>query len=71
MHRSIEARPCFLCEKNRPPEQRGVVYEDDFIILVNPFPIFRRHLTIVSESHTDQRIAPNFVTMLEPRQVPA
>ncbi|MCK7533373.1 MAG: DUF4922 domain-containing protein [Marinilabiliales bacterium] len=21
--RSIEARPCFLCEKNRPPEQRG------------------------------------------------
>ena len=21
---SIEARPCFLCEKNRPQEQRGV-----------------------------------------------
>jgi hypothetical protein len=63
--RSIEARPCFLCEKNRPPQQRGVAYEDDFVILVNPFPIFRRHLTIVSESHTDQRIAPNFVTMLD------
>jgi hypothetical protein len=62
--RSIEERPCFLCEKNRPSQQKGVVYEDDFVILVNPFPIFRRHLTIVSESHTDQRIAPNFGTML-------
>ncbi|MCI0523325.1 MAG: DUF4922 domain-containing protein [Bacteroidales bacterium] len=63
--RSIEARPCFLCEKNRPAQQRGVEYEDDYIILVNPFPIFRQHLTIVSEWHIDQRIAPNFMTMLD------
>jgi hypothetical protein len=63
--RSIEARPCFLCEKNRPAQQRGVEYEDDYVILVNPFPIFRKHLTIVSGSHIDQRIAPNFMTMLD------
>lgn len=63
--KSIEARPCFLCEKNRPAQQRGVQYEDDYVILVNPFPIFRKHLTIVSGSHIDQRIAPNFMTMLE------
>ena len=33
-------------------------------ILINPYPIFRRHLTIVSDTHTDQRIAGNFMTML-------
>ena len=62
--RSIEARPCFLCEKNRPPQQRGVPFGEDYLILINPFPIFRRHLTIVSEKHTPQRIAGNFGTML-------
>ncbi len=62
--RSIEARPCFLCESNRPPEQRGEPFGDDFVILINPFPIFRRHLTIVSGSHVPQRIAGSFGTML-------
>lgn len=62
---SIEARPCFLCEKNRPPQQRGLRFEKDYDILINPFPIFNRHLTIVSDTHTDQRIAGNFTTMLE------
>jgi hypothetical protein len=62
--RSIEARPCFLCEKNRPPEQRGISFGGWYIILINPFPIFRRHLTIVSESHTPQRISGSFHEML-------
>lgn len=62
--RSIEARPCFLCGNNRPPEQKGVPFSDGFIILINPFPIFRRHLTIVSESHIPQRIEGSFGTML-------
>lgn len=62
--RSIEARPCFLCEKNRPVMQRGLKFEDAWTVLVNPFPIFPRHLTIVSDSHTDQRILPGFATML-------
>lgn len=62
--KSIEARPCFLCAGNRPPEQRGVTFENDLTILVNPFPIFPRHLTIPSEAHTDQRIRHRFITML-------
>ena len=61
---SIEARPCFLCEKNRPAQQRGIRFEQGYTILINPFPIFRRHLTIVCDTHTDQRIAGNFLTML-------
>jgi hypothetical protein len=63
--KSIEERPCFLCEKNRPPEQKGVAFSDDMVILVNPFPIFSRHLTIPSEEHILQRIKNNFGKMLD------
>ena len=63
-NRSIEARQCFLCGKNRPASQRGLRFEETWTVLVNPFPIFPRHLTIVSDSHTDQRIQPAFVIML-------
>lgn len=62
--KSIEARPCFLCGSNRPSIQRGVPFEDRLTVLVNPFPIFHRHLTIPSEAHIDQRISPHFMTML-------
>jgi ATP adenylyltransferase/5',5'''-P-1,P-4-tetraphosphate phosphorylase II len=62
--KSIEARPCFLCSKNRPSEQRGVSFGKDMTLLVNPFPIFTRHLTIPSELHVDQRILHNFPSML-------
>lgn len=62
--KSIEARPCFLCEKNRSRQQKGIA-AGDYVILVNPFPIFRRHLTIVCANHTDQRIAGHFHEMLD------
>jgi ATP adenylyltransferase/5',5'''-P-1,P-4-tetraphosphate phosphorylase II len=62
--KSIVERPCFLCAKNRPPEQRGILFENRLTILINPFPIFKSHLTIPSELHTDQRIRNNFDTML-------
>lgn len=62
--RSIEERPCFLCELNRPAEQKGVSFEGGLTILVNPYPIFERHLTIASELHKDQRIASNLLLML-------
>ncbi|HBC78785.1 MAG TPA: DUF4922 domain-containing protein [Bacteroidales bacterium] len=62
--KSIGDRPCFLCGKNRPPEQKGITFENNLTILVNPFPIFRRHLTVPSEDHTDQRIADSFGIML-------
>lgn len=62
--KSIDSRPCFLCSENRPSDQRGVAFDKNMTILVNPFPIFQRHLTITSEEHKDQRILQNFRTML-------
>lgn len=52
---SIAARPCFLCAKNRPPEQISLEWED-LEILVNPFPIFPGHLTIPARQHTPQSL---------------
>ena len=53
---SLKARKCFLCDANRPSEQRGIAWGGRYTILVNPFPIFPRHLTIPDNSHTLQRI---------------
>ena len=53
---SVKARKCFLCGENRPAEQRGIIWQDKYVILVNPYPIFRQHLTIPDLTHTDQRI---------------
>ena len=61
---SLKSRPCFLCEKNRPEVQIGIEWNDRYTILVNPFPIFHRHLTIPDTSHTDQLIAGRIADMM-------
>lgn len=63
--KSIAERPCFLCPKNLPPEQKGIPFQDNYIILTNPFPIFPTHLTIPRLEHTPQQISEYFADMLE------
>jgi SpoIID/LytB domain protein len=58
----LQERPCFLCEKNRPTEQKGLPFED-FTILVNPFPVFPRHFTIAN-GHVPQSIRGRFGVFL-------
>ncbi len=53
---SIRARPCFLCHDNLPPEQRGILHREEFLILVNPYPILPEHFTIAHVDHRPQRI---------------
>jgi len=54
--KSLAERACFLCEKNRPKEQRGVDILSNYTVLINPFPIFTEHLTIVEKDHVLQLI---------------
>ena len=63
--KSIAARPCFLCLNNLPKEQKGLLFQNEYLILTNPYPIFPKHLTISSLEHTLQQILPNFADMLE------
>ena len=53
---SISERRCFLCAANLPPEEKGVEYGSDLVILCNPFPILDRHLSIVHRRHIEQKI---------------
>lgn len=61
---SLKARRCFLCAENRPAEQYGIDWADSFTILINPFPIFPRHLTIPDKNHVPQAVEGSVVEML-------
>ena len=63
--KSIQERKCFLCRENLPKEQQGISFGDNYLILVNPFPIFPTHLTIPDNRHVDQRIAGRIGDMLD------
>ena len=52
---SIKSRKCFLCKVNRPVEQVPLKW-GEYEILVNPFPVFPGHLTIVLCNHENQLI---------------
>lgn len=62
---SIRERKCFLCPENLPPVQKGVPFKEHYRILVNPYPIFPRHLTIPDIRHVNQRILPRIDDMLD------
>ncbi len=62
--KSIRERKCFLCYNNLPEEQKGILCNNSYMLLVNPFPIFNEHFTIPKIEHTPQRLIPNFFDML-------
>lgn len=63
--KSIQERKCFLCPEHLPNVQRGLPFKENYQILVNPFPIFPKHLTIPALQHTAQRIKDRFGDMLD------
>ena len=64
--KSLAGRPCFLCRNNRPPQQAGIDIADGWELLLNPYPIFPTHFTIVSKTHRPQEGFPlDMVAMAE------
>lgn len=77
--KTIAERKCFLCLNHLPGEQKGIiagegaftVHETDvsdasnYVVLVNPFPIFPEHFTIPHRSHVPQRILESMPAMLD------
>lgn len=61
---SIRERRCFLCVESLPPEQKGVLYNDEFLVLCNPAPIFSEHFTVSHVRHLPQSFEPYAGTML-------
>ncbi len=63
--KSIADRPCFLCSENFPPEQKGILFQNNYLVLTNPYPIFPVHLTISKLEHIPQLILNHFSGLLE------
>ncbi len=64
--KTLAGRPCFLCKENRPPQQAGIDIAEGWELLVNPFPIFPTHFTIVKKEHCPQEGFPiDMVVMAE------
>ena len=63
--KTIRERKCFLCDANRPREQRGLPFGEDYTVLCNPFPIFPEHFTIPHREHRLQLIAGAFGDLLD------
>ncbi len=63
--KTIATRKCFLCPENRPAVQRGVQLNENFVALVNPFPILKEHFTIPLTQHKKQEILPYLGDMLD------
>ena len=62
---SIKNRPCFLCANNLPCEQKGILYQNEYLILCNPAPIFEKHFTVVHAQHQPQEIATSVARLLD------
>lgn len=57
---TIAKRPCFLCGGNRPAVQMIRHFNENFDILVNPFPILPVHFTIPACQHQLQLIEQSY-----------
>ncbi len=55
--KTLDARPCFLCQQNRPKAQGELDCLGRYHILVNPFPIFQPHFTIAATTHCPQTLS--------------
>lgn len=62
--KTIRSRPCFLCAYHLPAAQKGVLYRNNFLILVNPYPIFSPHYTVVHVNHEPQELGGHIGTLL-------
>ncbi len=63
--KSVNERPCFLCISNLPENQKGILYQEEYLILCNPMPVFSGHFTIACLIHQPQAIAEHIDTFLQ------
>jgi hypothetical protein len=61
----VRSRPCFLCLRNLPVEQKGILYQGRYLILCNPTPVLPGHLTIAHLKHQPQSMDREIHTFLQ------
>ncbi len=63
--KNVNERPCFLCLNNLPKDQKGVLYQNKFLVLCNPMPVFSGHFTIAHLIHQPQSITEHIDIFLQ------
>ena len=63
--KSIDQRPCFLCRKNQPKEQKAMPLPFGYNLCVNPYPILPGHITIPYQEHIAQSIHDEFTKHID------
>lgn len=63
--KTLAQRSCFLCKDHRPEIQQEWAFDEDFDVLVNPFPILPTHFTIAARRHRPQTILDTYATLYE------
>jgi len=61
----LNSRRCFLCAENLPVDQKGMLLNDNYMILCNPYPIFPQHFTVSLLEHKSQSIQISIKKLLE------
>jgi hypothetical protein len=61
---AVHKRSCFLCPHQLPAAQKAVLYRRNMLILVNPFPIFSPHYTVVHVNHEPQDLSGHLGALL-------
>ncbi len=61
---SLAQRKCFLCTANQPAEEIGVKV-GNYVVQVNPYPIFPNHLVVAHRQHIEQNIDGHFAELLD------
>lgn len=62
---SIKGRKSFLHYNNLPKEQKGILFKDEYLILCNPYPIFKEHFTIPVINQLPQTIDGKYKDFLD------
>ncbi len=62
--KTSDERPCFLCLNHLPKSQKGILYQNQYLILCNPMPVFSSHFTVSHLDHRGQAIAEDIATFL-------
>lgn len=61
----VARRPCPICPRNMPAEQKALPFFGDWLVVCNPLPIFKRHFVLVYGEHVSQSAAAILPAMME------
>lgn len=61
----VSGRPCPICPRNMPEQQRALPFPDQWLVVCNPLPLFKQHLVLIHRDHVPQSAGNILPAMIE------